>query len=147
MQDSRFPPGVRVGLIAWAATAGVLVGFGWRHGTAAAPFVHFGSALLARVGVHRLTAGPAVVTGLLGHAAWMSLWGAGFWAVASRLRTWPAVVVAVVVAAGACLLSASWIPAAMGATRYAPIVPAQAALLGVVMATSLVISRTIVRGR
>jgi len=147
VQEYRLLPGVRAGLIVWAATCGVLVGFGWRHGTATAPFVHFGSILLARFGVHRLAPGPAIAAGLLGHAAWMSLWGAGFWAVSSRLRAGLALPVALVLAAVAYLLSASWLPAAMGAIRYAPIVPAQEAVLAVVMATGLVISRTFVRTR
>jgi hypothetical protein len=138
----RLVAGVRIGLVTWASTAGMLMGFGLRHGTAALPFARFGSWIMGGGGATRLTYGLAAGAGAIGHAFWMVIWGVGFWSLARTRGILPSVIVALLLVTMATFVSAAWLPAALGAVRFASLAPVQVAVVGAVMTATLVISRT-----
>jgi hypothetical protein len=71
--QERFSAGVRAGLIATAATTGVLVAYGLRSGSVTAPFLFLGRHLGGfRDGVY--LPGTVMLAGFLLHAAWVIAW-------------------------------------------------------------------------
>src|SRR5215216_424537 len=71
--SDRMRTGVRVGGLAGATTAGVLVGLGMRHGTAVDPFLVQGRAFLSILGAQAPPPGVAVGVGTIVHFIWMML--------------------------------------------------------------------------
>jgi hypothetical protein len=133
---SRFRAGLRVGLVVAAATAGVLVGLGLRHGTALTPFQLYGRALLASWTGAIAPAWVSVVVGLVAHGFWMLLWGVCFTAVAAPLRARPAALAAVLV--GVIAILAAWLfPSALGAVALASLSSPQTFLFVLLLTLSL----------
>jgi hypothetical protein len=96
----------RVGLVSGAATAGVLIGFGLRHGTALQPFTGAGRILLT-TGTGRV---PEAMLAFLGAASHFAMAAAIGWVAVAVSRRMPhrAPIIALLVAA-AVWIAAEWI--------------------------------------
>lgn len=106
------------GLLAAAASAGVIVGAGWRGGTSLAPFTRLGGSLLAsRVGA-ALPAAVHAMTGLVIHTFWLMLWGFCFTAVARSLRGGKLFIAASAATLLLWLLTRAFFPLALGAAEW-----------------------------
>ncbi len=120
----RFFPG----LLAAAASAGVLIGGGWRSGNAWTPFIHLGAAVVAPpIGV----AVPASVHALMGlavHTILLALWGFCFTAVAQSLRGGKLFFAAVVITAALWIVTRIVFPRALGAAEWSLMSSAHALL-------------------
>ena len=97
MLRDRLLRGVWIGLVAAAATAGALVGFGWVRGFPLQPLNTVAHVLLgSRAFYVRETHLLVTSAGVLVHALSLAVWGALFWLGAGRLRgawRWVAAVV------------------------------------------------------
>lgn len=145
MFSSPVRAGVRAGLIAAAATAGVIIGFGARHNDWTGPFQSLGVQVLQALGVTSPTLGLAMMIGLLAHAAWMIVWGIAF-VVLARRKTWTlALLIAVIVAILATFAARTVVPAAMGAMRFADMPGVQSALCVAMMVGGLLMGRNLSR--
>ena len=137
--------GVRGGLIAAAATAGAVIGFGFRNGNWSIPFVDLAYDVLTSLGVEPPVPVP-VVPGLLAHAAWMIVWGLVYALLTARRTAGTAIVIGIVVSVVAAVLAKDLIPAAFGAVRFAPMPGSQVVLCVALMALGLVSSRAFESG-
>ena len=86
MLSSRLGAGVRVGIVAAAATIGAVIGLGLRHGLALHPFSTAGRGFLALVGATAPQGGVATITGLALVAVAVIVLGVCFTFVAAPLR-------------------------------------------------------------
>ena len=86
MLFSRFGAGVRVGIVAAAATIGAVIGLGLRHGLALRPFSTAGRAFLVLMGATAANGGIATMTGLALVACAVIVLGVCFTFVAAPLR-------------------------------------------------------------
>lgn len=135
--SSRVIDGVRIGFVATAATAGVIVGLGLRHQAALRPFVMSGRSTFAAMTGLVAPIPLATTFGFLVHAAWMVLWGICFSMIATPLRGPYRLVTAILLAILAGVLSRSIAPGAMGAGVMAVQTDAQTLILLTVFALSL----------
>lgn len=135
--------GVRAGLVAAAATAGAIIGFGIRHNDWLGPFASLGAEVTASFGVTDPPRFLASTAGLIAHLSWMVLWGIAFAALAHRKTTSWSVLLAVVVPIGAALAARYLVPAAMGAVTFATMPAAQAVLCVVLMSAGFVTGRAL----
>ncbi len=141
--STRIRLGVRAGLVAAAATAGAIIGFGLRHNDWSGPFATLGFELLRAFGV---TGTPQFVPSLVGatmHVAWMLVWGLAFALFAYRRTPAPSALIAVVVGIVATLAARTLIPAATGAIRYASMPSVQVALCVGLMTAGLLFGRAL----
>lgn len=145
MLSSRFRAGVRAGLIAAAATAGALIGFGIRHGDWMGPFTALGYQVLESFGATAPPQPLATITGLLAHASWMMVWGIAFAALAHRKALVTTVLAAVLIGLAATIAAGFVVPAALGAVRFAAMPGVQAALCIVLMTGGLVMGQALTR--
>ena len=145
MLSSRIRAGVRAGLIAAAATAGALIGFGIRHGDWIGPFSALGYQVLESFGAPAPPRLLATITGLLAHASWMMVWGIAFATLAHRKTGVTIVASAVLVGLLATLAAGYVLPAALGAVKFAAMPGVQAALCVVLMTAGLVMGRSLSR--
>jgi hypothetical protein len=83
--EERVSAGVRSGLIATAATSGVLVAYGIRSGSISASFLFLGR-YLGGFQDALYPQGTIVLAGFLLHAAWIVAWCVAYAFVASALR-------------------------------------------------------------
>jgi hypothetical protein len=141
----RLRAGVRAGLVAAAATAGAIIGFGIRHNDWLGPFASLGQQMLQSFGVAAPTRFLTSVTGLVVHASWMLVWGVTFAALAHRRSPAAAALLAVLIAVGAMFIS-RLIPAAFGALRFAALPGVQAALYLALIAAGFVTGRALSAG-
>lgn len=109
MTDSRISTGIRVGIVAAAATIGAVIGLGLRHGLALRPFASAGGALLDRIGVTG-SSSASVLLGLAMAACAIIVLGVCFTVVAAPLRGLPLLVAAIVFGAIAWGVSAFVVP-------------------------------------
>lgn len=86
MTVSRIAIGVRVGVVAAAATIGAVIGLGLRHGLALRPFMSAGRAVLAALGAGAPSGAVAVLVGLALVASAVVVLGVCFTYVAAPLR-------------------------------------------------------------
>ena len=143
MISSRIRAGVRAGLVAAAATAGAIIGFGIRHGDWLRPFASLGADVIGGFGVTDPPRWLAAATGIAGHLAWMVIWGITFATVAHRKTPPLSAVFAVAVALGAALVARYLSPAALGAVTFSALPAVQAALCVALMSAGLVIGRAL----
>jgi hypothetical protein len=143
--DSRLAVGIRVGLLTAATTAGAIVGLGVRHRATLDPFLLTGRATLSGSAGMIAPTAIATVFGVVVHAVWMILWGLCFSALATPLRFGPRLLLAVLIAAVAGLLSATIAPSAIGAGALAVQTRAQTYLLLALLAASLLFGIRIAR--
>lgn len=137
VNEPRLGIGVRVGLLAAAATSGVVVGLGLRQGAAFAPFVLLGRSLFARLAGVSPQPAVALIVGAAVHMGWMILWGVCFTVVAARLRSSRVLVGALLLSVIAGLL-ARWLwPSALGAAATASLSATETFLYLALMALSL----------
>jgi hypothetical protein len=134
---SRLAAGVYLGLLAAAATAGVLVGFGLRHGSSLDPFHVYGRAALGAATGRVASRDLAILAGFLAHTLWMLLWGVCFSVVATPLRGSRTALAALAYAALLGVLSVSIVPGALGAASLATLSAAQRVFLVLVVAGTL----------
>ncbi len=135
-----------MGLIAAAATAGVLVGLGARHGDALTPFFLSGRSLLAALTGALAPPVLATLTGLLVHAFWMLVWGVCFSLVAASLRGLRLAVAAAVCAIAVRVLGATVLPGALGAGALASLNAPQMWFLLTLFALSLFVGMRLADG-
>jgi hypothetical protein len=137
---STFP-----GLIAAAASAGVIVGDGWRSGMPLAPFIRLGAALFSP----RIAAFfPNVVHGALGvtlHTALWVLWGICFTAVARSLRGGRLFIAALIVTALLGIFARVAFPLALGAAEVSFMSTAHVILYLATIAVALTIGTRLAR--
>lgn len=141
--STRIRLGVRAGLVASAATAGAVIGFGLRHHDWSGPFATLGFELLQSFGV---TGTPQFVPFLVGvamHVAWMTVWGLAFASFAYRRPLAISALIAVIVGVVATIAAGTVIPAAMGAVRYAAMPSVQATLCVGLMTAGLLYGRAL----
>lgn len=131
------------GLLAAAASAGVIVGDGWRSGTAWAPFAHFSSALFGS----RLFLPTSVhaVIGLVVHTLLFVLWGVCFTAVARSLRGGRLFIAAMVLTIALWILARVMLPRALGAAELSMMSSAHAALYLATVAIALLLGTRLAR--
>jgi hypothetical protein len=141
----RMRAGVRAGLVAAAATAGAIIGFGIRHGDWSGPFASLGFQVLYGFGVTDPPRFLNSAAGVAAHVAWMVLWGIAFSAMSHKATPARAVLVAIVVGTAAALIARSLLPAAMGAVKFAAMPGTQAVLCVVLMTAGLVTGRALSR--
>ena len=113
--SSRVINGIRIGGVAAAATAGVIVGLGLRHHSAMRPFLMSGRATFAALTGLVAPTLLATTLGILAHACWMVLWGICFSMVATPLRGTQRPFAAALLVLLAGFLSRSVAPGALGA--------------------------------
>jgi hypothetical protein len=142
---TRIRAGVRAGLIAAAATAGALVGFGIRHDDAMRPFAALGATVLTGFGATTPPRLVAIVAGFLAHVSWMVFWGIAFAAIAHRRTRATIVLVALLTGLVATLAAGYFVPAALGAVKFAALQGIQAVLCIVLMTAGLVMGRELSR--
>ena len=135
--------GVRAGLVAAAATAGAIIGFGIRHNDWLGPFASLGAEITTSFGVTDPPRFLATAAGLTAHLSWMVLWGIAFAALAHRKTTSLSALFAVVVPIGAAVAARYLAPAAMGAVTFATMPAVQAALCVALMAAGFVTGRAL----
>ena len=143
MISTRIRAGVRAGLVAAAATAGAIIGFGIRHNDWAGPFASLGQQVIEGLGVTAPSRFLTSATGMVAHASWMMIWGITFAALAHRRTPVLSALIAVLVAVGAMFIARGLIPPAMGALRFAAIPGVQAGLCLALMAAGLVTGRAL----
>lgn len=145
--SERLSSGIRVGTLAGATSAGVLVGLGMRHGAAFAPFGILGRAFAARfAGI--VPATPfATVLGVVLHFLWMVLWGVCFALFAARLRGGALLTAAVLFAGFIGAIGATVAPGALGAAAVASLTIAQTVFLLALLALTLAAGMHFARGR
>ena len=146
MISSRIRAGVRAGLVAAAATAGAIIGFGIRHGDWVGPFTSLGTQVTQGLGVTGLPRSLATVAGLVAHASWMVIWGITFAALSHQKTPVVSAIIAALVGVVAALAAASLVPAALGAVRFAMMPGVQAALCVALMSAGLVMGRALSGG-
>jgi hypothetical protein len=132
------------GLIVSAATAGVIVGDGWRSGTSLDPFVRSGMRLLASP----FAGAPTLFLALAGlalHTFWMLVWGLCFTLVARSLRGGKLFFAAFVLAAGLALLARLALPWTMGAAELTFMSLAHIVLYVVIFAVALALGTRLAR--
>lgn len=140
MSPNRLGAGVRTGIVAAAATAGAIVGFGWRHDAASRPFEIAGRYLLAPLTGLRSapSSGAAVTAGIVLHVTTMVLLGVCFTIVAASLRGVRLVAASLLFAAAAWALVSLVVPSPLRAVAsYTSSVP-QAVFVNLLLALSLV---------
>lgn len=138
--------GVLTGAIAGAATAGALVGLGWRHGAALDPFTFAGRAMLGAV-----RDGVAVLAGVGLHVAWTMVWGICFTVVAAPLRGARLMLAALAFATALWAVSTLALPGVSPIVRVAGLTITRTLFVYLVLAISLVmgmrLARTTLDGR
>lgn len=136
--QSRLVVGLRVGLITGAATIGVLIGLGLRHGSALAPFQLYGRMTSAALTGFVPSPTVAVVVGLAGHLYWMVVLGTGFALVARSPRLVPLTIAALLCSAIAGWLAMRMLPSLLGAAAVASLTTGQLLFFQAVLALALV---------
>lgn len=117
MPSSHFAIGIRAGLVAAAATAGAVAGFGLRRGDWSNAFVTLATNTVVGVAGSDLPRTVVLLAGLGVHVAIMVTWGLLF-AALSRRRALPGTIgIAILVTLAAALAAAPLVPAAVGAIR------------------------------
>lgn len=127
-------------MIAGAATAGALIGLGWRHGAALDPFTFAGRAMLGAV-----RDGVAVAAGFALHVAWTMVWGACFTVVAAPLRGGRLMVAALAFAAALWAVSTFALPGVSPVMRVAGLSIVRALFVYLVLAIALVMGMRLAR--
>lgn len=142
--------GVRVGIVAAAATTGALVGLGLRHGLALRPFSNAGRSLLATIGVDSAPAVVAVIVGLAVLVAAIIVLGVCFTVVAATLRGARLIAVAMLFSAIGWVVSAYVVRAMLASSTGAVLGTAQrvfvCALLAFALVAGMRLARPEVRG-
>ena len=136
--SDRVQTGIRVGGLAGATTACVLVGLGVRHGTAVEPFLVQGRAFLSILGGNAPPSVVAVGVGILVHFTWMLLWGVCFSAVATSLRGFALVATATLFVLLVGALASTIVPGAPGAAAMAPLSTPQTIFLLILLGGALI---------
>ncbi|HEV8364959.1 MAG TPA: hypothetical protein VGQ52_15705 [Gemmatimonadaceae bacterium] len=133
------------GLLAAAASAGVLVGDGWRTGTVWTPFIDLGASVLAsRVAVVLPTSVLAIV-GLAMHTLLLALWGYCFTAVARSLRGGKLFIAALMITVVLWIVTRVALPRALGAAEWSLMSPAHVLLYLATIAIALSLGTRLAR--
>lgn len=133
------------GLLAAAASAGVIVGAGWRSGTAWAPFAHLSGALLGSRIAATLPTSVHAVIGLILHTILFVLWGICFTAVARSLRGGKLFIAAMVLTIALWFVARVMFPRALGAAELSVMSSAHAALYLATVAIALLLGTRLAR--
>lgn len=138
MHSPRLRAGLRTGIIAAAATAGAVVGFGAGGDGAAAPFRVLGRLALGVAASDAPSAQfAAVVAGCLLHAVIAAAWGALFAALAAGLRGLRLALAAALFALFVYALDLGLLPPLLRLGHGARTYPSQSVLLHIVLAFAL----------
>jgi hypothetical protein len=147
MLSDRLTSGIRVGTLAGATSAGVLVGLGMRHGAALAPFDLLGRAFTARFAGLLVAPPLATALGVVLHFLWMTLWGLCFALFAARLRGGALLSAAVVFAGFVGAMGATVAPGALGGGAMASLTIPQTVFFLALLALALAAGMRFARGR
>ena len=145
MLFSRLGAGVRVGIVAAAATIGAVVGLGLRHGLALRPFSTAGHALFALMGATAPRSGVAAMTGLAVVACAVIVLGVCFTIVAAPLRGVRLFAAALIFAAIAWAVSAYVVPSILVLSTEIVLGTAQRVFICTLLALSLVAGMRLAR--
>ena len=140
---SRLREGVRVGVVAAAATIGAVVGLGLRHGLALRPFATVGRALLERLGIP-LSHGSVTIGVALVSVAIIVL-GVCFTIVAAPLRGLRLFMAALLFATMAWVIAAYIVPPILVLSDPTVFGTAQRVFICVLLALSLVAGMRLAR--
>jgi hypothetical protein len=145
VMSDRVRTGLRVGGLAGATTAGVLVGLGLRHGRALEPFFVQGRAFLSMIGGQFPPSVLAVGVGIVVHFVWMFLWGVCFSIVATELRGGALVGAGVLFVVLIGALASTIVPGALGAAGMALLSTPQTILLLILLGGALIAGVRVMR--
>jgi hypothetical protein len=145
MSQSRTAAGIRVGIVAAAATIGALIGLGLRHGLALRPFVSTGLAVLGVIGVSGVGGVVPVIVGLVLVAAAIIVLGVCFTIVAAPLRGLPLLLVACVFGAIGWAVSRYVVPSILASSVGAQLGTAQQVFVCALLALGLVAGMRLAR--
>ena len=137
--------GVRVGVVAAAATIGAVVGLGLRHGLALRPFATTGRALLERLGLSVSSGGVPTAVGLAFVCVAIIVLGVCFTIVAAPLRGLRLLVVALLFATIAWIIAAFVVPSILGLSDATVLGTAQRVFVCVLLALGLVAGMRLAR--
>lgn len=133
------------GLLAAAASAGVIVGDGWRSGTAWEPFIQLGYAFLPRFISSALPISVPALLGLALHTLLMILWGYCFTVVARSLRGGKVFIAAIVLTTALWVAARIIFPRALGAAELPLMSSAHALLYLVTIAVAFSVGMRLAR--
>lgn len=133
------------GLLAAAASAGVIVGDGWRSGTTWEPFIQLGYAFLPQFMSSALPISVIALLGLTVHTLLLVLWGYCFTVVARSLRGGKVFIAAVVLTAALWVVTRVIFPRALGAAELTLMSSAHALLYLVTIAVALSVGMRLAR--
>ena len=144
MTDSRISIGIKVGIVAAAATIGAVIGLGLRHGLALRPFASTGRALFERLGIAGTTSATALV-GLMAVACAIIVLGVCFTVVAAPLRGLRLLGAAIVFGALAWGVSAFVIPSILAWSSGSVLGSAQRLFIFSMLTIALVVGMRLAR--
>ena len=141
----RLPEGVRVGVVAAAATIGAVVGLGLRHGLALRPFASVGRALLERLGISVSDGSATTAVGVAFVSVAIIVLGVCFTIVAAPLRGLRLVMTALLFATIAWVIAAYVVPSILVLSDTTVLGTAQRVFICVLLALSLVAGMRLAR--
>lgn len=142
---SRIAIGVRVGVVAAAATIGAVIGLGLRHGLALRPFLTAGGALLALLGLDVARGAVATLTGIALVAVAIIVLGVCFTFVAAPLRGLRLFTTAIVFGAIAWAVSAYVVPSILVLSEGTVLGAAQRVFICALLAVGLAVGMRLAR--
>ena len=144
MKDSRISVGIKVGIVAAAATIGAVIGLGLRHGLALRPFASTGRALFEKLGIAGTPSTSALV-GLTAVACAIIVLGVCFTVVAAPLRGLRLLGAAIVFGALAWGLSGFVIPSILAWSTGAVLGSAQRLFICSMLTIALMVGMRLAR--
>jgi len=142
---SRLLEGVRVGVVAAAATIGAVVGLGLRHGLALRPFATVGRALLDRLGVPLFQGTVTTSVGVALVSVAIIVLGVCFTIVAAPLRGLRLFMAALLFATIAWVIAAYVVPSILVLSDTTVLGTAQRVFICVLLSLSLVAGMRLAR--
>jgi hypothetical protein len=141
MLRDRLLLGVWIGLVAAAATAGALVGFGWARGAPLQPLNTIAHILIGTRALYVLGAHPFVTpTGILVHASSLVGWGVIFSLVLARVRGAPIWVLGILFAAVVAIIDFLVLPERLSPGFETILTPGEVTVVFGVMAVAMAVS-------
>jgi hypothetical protein len=141
MSRDRLLLGVWIGLVAAAATAGALVGFGWARGAPLQPLNTVAHILIGSRAFYVLSAHPLVTpAGILVHASSLVGWGVIFSLALARLRGAPVWVLGILFAGVVALIDFVVLPERLSPGFETILTRGEVAVVFGVMAVAMTLS-------
>ena len=145
MSVSRTAAGIRVGIVAAAATIGAVIGLGLRHGLALRPFMTAGNAVLEKVGIAASLGVLSAIVGLTMVTVAIIVLGVCFTVVAAPLRGLRLLIAACVFGAIGWAVSAYVVPSILVLSNETVLGTAQRVFVCALLALGLVAGMRLAR--